>query len=120
MMMKDISMSYQDLSLDDYKANYYDTDSAHVLIDVRTDEEFNEFHLPNAVHIPLDDIGDAVEQVRELAGDKPVVLVCRSGMRSAMAAQTLLSEGLDDVTLFNLDGGSLGWKNRGWEVEEPS
>ncbi len=113
-------MSYEDLSLDDYKTQYYDTDADHVLIDVRTDEEYKEFHLPNAVHIPLDTIAASLQQVRDLAGEKPVVLVCRSGGRSAMAAEALLGAGLNDVRLYNLDGGSLGWKNRGWEVEEPS
>jgi rhodanese-related sulfurtransferase len=110
-------MSYQDLSLDDYKKNYFDADVPHVLIDVRTDEEYEEFHLPNTIHIPLNTVGAQIEQIRNLAGDKPVVLVCRSGGRSAMAAEILFDGGLKEVPLFNLDGGSQGWKNRGWAVE---
>lgn len=110
-------MSYQDLSLDDYKNDYFDVDAPHVLIDVRTEEEFDEFHLPNAILIPLNTVGSQVEQIRNLAGDKPIVLVCRSGGRSAMAAELLFDAGLKETPLFNLDGGSQGWKNRGWLVE---
>lgn len=110
-------MSYQDLSLDDYKNDYFDAEAPHVLIDVRTDEEYDEFHLPNAIHIPLNTVSGQLEQIRNLAGDKPIVLVCRSGGRSAMAAELLWDAGLKELPLFNLDGGSLGWKKRGWTVE---
>lgn len=110
-------MTYQDLSLDEYKKDYFDANTPHVLIDVRTDEEYEEFHLPNTIHIPLNTVASQIEQIRNLAGDKPVVLVCRSGGRSAMAAELLLDGGLKEVPLFNLDGGSMGWKKRGWDVE---
>ena len=58
------------------------------VIDVRTDQEFREGHLPAAVNIPYDVIAT---RVNELPSDRsqPIVLYCRSGRRSGIAKQTL-------------------------------
>ncbi len=58
------------------------------VIDVRTEEEFGQGHLPHAVNIPYDQIAS---RVGELPSDRtrPVVLYCRSGRRSGIAKQTL-------------------------------
>lgn len=112
-------MAYESLSLDDYKTQFYDAGAAHVLIDVRTDEEYAEYHIPGAVHLPLDDLSQHMAQIEALAGDdnKPVVLACRTGMRSAMAAEIIRYHGLSGLKLYNLEKGSQGWKKRGWPTE---
>lgn len=63
-----------------------------VVIDVRTDAEFREGHLPGATHIPYDQI---VARRAELPADRdgPIVLYCRSGRRSGIARQTLVDLG---------------------------
>jgi len=64
-------------------------------VDVRTPEEFNETRLPGAVNIPLQDI-DRLGQ-EKLNKSIPVVVFCRSGQRSNMAMQILLSQGFSEV-----------------------
>jgi phage shock protein E len=59
-----------------------------VVIDVRTDQEFRDGHLPAAINIPYDVIA---ARVSELPSDRtqPIVLYCRSGRRSGIAKQSL-------------------------------
>jgi len=73
-----------------------------LVIDVRSPEEYNTEHLPNAINIPLDVIEAAMPQ---RVPDKRQVLLlhCQSGMRSAMAVRTL--KGMGYTNAFNL--GSL-------------
>ena len=63
-----------------------------VIIDVRTEEEFAERRLEDAVLIPYDEIGDRIEAV---APDRatPIVLFCRSGRRAGIASKELLAKG---------------------------
>lgn len=59
-----------------------------MVVDVRTDAEFRQGHLPEAIHIPYDEI---VARRAELPADqnRPIVLYCRSGRRSGIARQSL-------------------------------
>jgi phage shock protein E len=66
------------------------------LIDVRTREEFASGHLPNAINIPVDEITRRLKEVGPT--DKPVVVYCRSGARSAVAASQLKAAGFVDVS----------------------
>lgn len=63
------------------------------MLDVRTKAEFDAGHLKGAKHIPLDKINTQVEQIRKL--NKPVITVCRSGSRSAMAKSILTGAGIE-------------------------
>jgi rhodanese-related sulfurtransferase len=76
------------------------------LVDVRTDEEWAEGHLPGAVHIPLPELQ---ERAAELA-DGPAIFYCRSGDRSSMAAQAFRASGRDAATLT---GGLEAWQADG-------
>jgi molybdopterin/thiamine biosynthesis adenylyltransferase/rhodanese-related sulfurtransferase len=91
--------------------------SAPVLVDVREQHEFEESHIPGAIHVPR---GHLESRIEGRVGDKsqPVVLYCASGQRSALAAHTLQSLlGYDDVA--SMTGGITLWKDRGYEVETP-
>src|SRR4051812_49622125 len=81
-----------------------------VWIDVREADEWQEGHLPGAVHIPRGFLESRVEGV---APDKatPVVLYCASAARSAFAAKSLEELGYENV--HSLTGGVTGWK-RDW------
>ena len=72
------------------------------LVDVREPNEVAAGTLPGAVNIPL---GDLPARVGELDPSRRVVLLCRSGARSAAAAQALTGAGFTDVV--NLSGGML-------------
>ena len=78
-----------------------------VLLDVRTPEEFAAGHIPGAVNIPHDQLPN---RLAELAGakDKEVVVYCRSGRRSAIAQETLTSQGFKSVK--HLEGDMLKWQ----------
>ena len=83
------------------------------IVDVREQDEFNGpiGHIPNAKWIPL---GELAERVDELARDRPVVAVCRSGARSARALALLNKAGFADAA--NLAGGMLRWRVEGGDV----
>ncbi|PTX65077.1 rhodanese-related sulfurtransferase [Melghirimyces profundicolus] len=78
----------------------------YVLVDVRTQEEYEEGHIPGARHIPHDQME---ERAGELEGDKDkeILLICRSGRRSVIAANILADKGFK--RLHNLKGGMLEW-----------
>jgi molybdopterin/thiamine biosynthesis adenylyltransferase/rhodanese-related sulfurtransferase len=91
--------------------------STPVLVDVREQHEFEEAHLPGAIHVPR---GHLESRIEGKVGDKsrPVVLYCASGQRSALAANTLQQLlGYEDVA--SMTGGITLWKDRGYEVETP-
>jgi len=77
----------------------------HILLDVRTEEEFAEAHIEGAVLMPYDEI--AMRAEAELSDKEAVILVyCRSGRRSATAAETLAGLGYANVFDF---GGIIDW-----------
>jgi phage shock protein E len=65
------------------------------IIDVRTAEEFNEEHYPNALNIPVDQIRQRLTEFGEK--NAPIIVYCASGSRSAFAARMLKSAGYTDV-----------------------
>lgn len=85
-------------------------DEPHLLVDVREPDEWEAGHAPTAVHIPLGELG---HRVGELPADQKLVMVCRSGNRSAHATRALVEHGYDAV---NLTGGMKAWAAAGLEV----
>lgn len=86
-------------------------DGAFVL-DVRTVEEWNEFHAPGTTLIPLDQLASRVDEVPR---DRPIVVVCRSGNRSDEGRDILLDAGFTQVT--SMDGGLNEWRASGYPIE---
>lgn len=78
------------------------TDDA-VVLDVREPDEFAAGHIRDTLHIPM---GAVPERLPELPDDARLVVVCRSGGRSARVTAYLRQEGIDAV---NLDGGMRAW-----------
>jgi rhodanese-related sulfurtransferase len=78
-----------------------------VLVDVREPEEWTAGHAPGARHIPL---GDMSARYEEIPRDRHVYLICRSGVRSARAAQALAGAGW---TTLNVADGMQGWQSAG-------
>lgn len=76
------------------------------LIDVREPDEVAAGSLPGAANIPL---GELPNRLTEIDRDRRVVLFCRSGARSASAAEFLVEAGFSDVV--NLQGGMIAWAN---------
>jgi phage shock protein E len=87
---------------------------APLIVDVRTPGEFATGHVPGAVNIPYDQMP---ARVAEIAAHKdgPVVLYCRTGRRSGIAAEVLSERGFKDLGL--LRGDMPGWIRAGHPVE---
>lgn len=79
-----------------------------VVLDVRTTQEFNEGHLPNAVHIDVMDSVAFVQQVSKLKKGKTYLVYCKSGRRSAKAASIMEQQGFRHI--WNMEGGITAWK----------
>jgi rhodanese-related sulfurtransferase len=77
------------------------------ILDVREQDEWDAGHIDGAEHVPLADVPARLD---ELVGDDPLVVVCRSGGRSARAVAWLVENGVDAV---NLDGGMGAWAQAG-------
>ncbi|MFA6078002.1 MAG: rhodanese-like domain-containing protein [Candidatus Paceibacterota bacterium] len=75
------------------------------LLDVRTEDEFLDGHIPGAINIEIGEMSD--EDIEQLDKEKTYVLYCRSGGRSSRAAQML--EALDFGDVYNLEGGYMEW-----------
>lgn len=86
-----------------------------LVLDVREPDEYKNGHLLNAKHIPLGKLRDRLGEL-ERYRDKPIVVVCRSGSRSAMAC-TILGKG-GFAQSFNLAGGVTAWQKAGLPLEK--
>jgi len=84
------------------------------IVDVREPDEFTGVlgHLPKAKLMPL---GSLMDKAKELSTEKPIVVVCRSGARSAQATVLLRNAGYTKVA--NLAGGMLRWRGQRFPVE---
>ncbi len=78
----------------------------YTLVDVRQEWEYDEFHIPGARLIPLPELPD---RLNEISSDKPTLVYCAAGGRSAAAANLMSGQGFKDV--YNILGGIMAWKN---------
>jgi rhodanese-related sulfurtransferase len=81
------------------------------LIDVRADHEWEAGRIPGATHLPLDQLA---ERAAEVDKERPVVLYCRGGNRSTMAAAALADAGYDAAKLVE---GIVGWDGAGLPLD---
>ena len=94
----------------DYKARYIEDATPHTLVDVRTVEEYSVGYIPGAIHISLQDLQ---REMNRIPKDKPVIVYCRSGKRSAFAANLLVQAGYPEV--YDL-GGIIEWARQGMSI----
>ena len=78
-----------------------------VLVDVRSQAEFDSGHILDARHVPQDQVAQAAETLKRFK-DKVVIMCCESGMRSSAAARVLQAQGFTNVV--NLRGGVQAWR----------
>ena len=99
------SATYEQISGAEAKA-LMDSESGYIIIDARTQEEYDEGHIPGAIMIPEYEIADRAE--KELPDKDQLILVyCRSGRRSKIAAEELVKLGYTNVKEF---GGIIDWE----------
>jgi rhodanese-related sulfurtransferase len=93
---------YKNVSTDDAKKLIEDNEV--IVLDVRTSEEFQGGHIPNAILIPLQELEN---RLTELDKEKSYLVVCRSGNRSTQASEILSNNGFS--TIYNMTGGMNNW-----------
>ena len=99
------SATYEQISGAEAKA-LMDSESGYIIIDARTQKEYDQGHIPGAILIPEYEIADRAE--KELPDKDQLILVyCRSGRRSKIAAEELVKLGYTNVKEF---GGIIDWK----------
>ncbi len=87
-----------------------------LIVDVRTDREWQAGHVPGAEHIPLSDLSVDDPVFTKNGRDAPIYFICESGGRSARAADTLAEAGYHTV---NIQGGTGAWRSAGKPLETP-
>ena len=87
-----------------------DTEKDYIILDTRTQEEYEESHIPGAILIPYDQITEKAESILK-DKDQLILVYCRSGRRSKLAAQDLVTLGYTNIKEF---GGIIDWP---YEVE---
>jgi rhodanese-related sulfurtransferase len=84
-----------------------DADSDNtVVVDVRRDDEWVTGHVTGAIHVPIDDLPDRMEEVPE---DKKVFFICAAGVRSGLACEMAAAMGYDQENLYNIEDGTPVW-----------
>ena len=100
----DSVITYEQITPQEAKA-LMDTETDYIIIDARTEEEFAQGHIANAILIPEYEVAERAE--KELPNKNQLILVyCRSGRRSKIAAEELVKLGYTNVKEF---GGIIDW-----------
>jgi len=87
---------------------------APFVLDVRTEGEYREGHVPGAMHISFLSVGSHIDEI-PVAKDQPIVIYCAHGPRAAWAARKLRKAGFSEVTY--LDGHMTAWEEDGLPME---
>lgn len=85
-----------------------------VMVDVREPHEYAEIHASGVRLIPVNTVVGEARQIRDLADGKEVLFICRSGQRSALAAEFATAAGITELPLYNVEGGTLAWVDAGF------
>lgn len=96
--------SYKQISQEE-AAQMMEENDGHVIVDVRTQEEYDEGHIPGAICIPNEEITDTKPELLPDV-DQVILIYCRSGRRSKEAAEKLFNMGYTHIYEF---GGIIDW-----------
>ena len=103
------NMMYEQISAEDAK-EIMDSGEDRIILDVREQDEYNEGHISNAILVPYTEIENKAEEILP-DKDKLILVYCRSGRRSKIAAESLVKMGYTNVKEF---GGIIDWQ---YEIE---
>jgi rhodanese-related sulfurtransferase len=111
-IVKDAKKRVREVTVDDVKQKL-DRNEQFLLVDVREDNEWQNDHLPQAIHLGKGVIERDIEQ-RVPDINAPIVLYCGGGFRSALAADNLGRMGYTNV--LSMDGGIREWREKGYPL----
>ena len=103
---------YFRVSLDEAKS-MLDAGNA-VVIDVRRDDEWAEGHVTGAMHIPVDDV---LQRIDELPQGRELLFICAAGVRSGLACEMAAAMNFEADQLFNIEDGTGAWIEKGLPSE---
>ena len=102
---KDEENSYKSISMSEAE-EMMKNEKDYIILDVRTAEEYKEGHIPNAINVANETIGE--DEIAELPDkDQLIMVYCRSGRRSKQAASKLVKLGYSNIVEI---GGIIDWK----------
>jgi len=104
---------YQTISVSDAQTMIESSPNL-LIVDVRTPQEYAQGHLNGAINIPLSDLP---LRIVSLDPNRPILVYCRTGHRSAQASAILVRAGFTRV--YNLQGGITAWVNAGYPIVTP-
>lgn len=112
-LVNEIRHSIKECTINDVK-NKLDNDDKFIFIDVREDHEWQNGHIPKAIHLGR---GIIERDIATIVTDKnsEIILYCGGGFRSALSAYNLQKMGYTNV--ISMDGGIRGWKEAGYQLE---
>ena len=105
-------MTVKTIDVDELKSRL-DNDSNLCLIDVREQDEWDEAHIPAAIHIPMDLLATNIKKY-VVDNKQPIYLHCHRGGRSSNAAQQLSDLGYQEV--YSVVGGLKAWSEKNYPV----
>jgi len=88
-------------------------DGAYKLLDVKTTQEYAEGHIAGSILILLSELEARLGQLQK---DKPLIVYCRSGVRSSQASDILKANGFSQI--YDMIGGFNEWSSKGYPVEK--
>jgi phage shock protein E len=91
-------------------------EKAPLILDVRSEDEYGESHIPGAVNIPHDQLRDRLSEI-DVAKTDEIVVHCKSGYRAGIAEKALIEAGYSN--LRNLDGHMDAWQSGEYPIEQP-
>jgi len=120
-LLAQVKAEIDEVSSSDVLGRLDDADAPHgaprpLLLDVREQDEWQEGHLPGAVHIPRSNLESRVETLIP-DRSREIVVYCAVGARSAFAAKSLTELGYDNVV--SMAGGFTDWKRNGYHFQTP-
>ena len=104
--------TFTTIEVDEFQHILENSDN-YILVDVRTQAEYEESHLKGAILIDIKDAHFKENAMKQLPKDKTIMVYCRSGRRSAQAAGALAADGYQ---VINLKGGIMAWELAGKET----
>ncbi|OSM01673.1 rhodanese-like domain-containing protein [Magnetofaba australis] len=87
-----------------------------LLVDVRTNGEFNESHIKQAILAPLSELKAKGPMLAKQYPGREVAVICRSGNRSQLGSVSLKKAGFE--TVYNVTGGMINWESQGFPVKK--
>lgn len=103
------------ITLGELAQKYREMREGEVILDVRNPDEFQQMHIPGAINLPLPDLEQTYEKLRDY---KVVYIHCKMGGRAKKAFELLTSLGLDNVHCLQ-EAGIVAWEEAGHPVNKP-